>query len=137
MRKNLPVTGVKYPLRDDVAIVSKTDLKGKITYVNPYFIEVSGFTEDELLGATHNLVRHPDMSAEAFADLWDALKAGIPWTGLVKNQRKNGGYYWVQAHRLTQSVAMFRLSRHERHQVVPARSLTTNSMPLTTRARRA
>ncbi|WP_420472706.1 methyl-accepting chemotaxis protein [Noviherbaspirillum sp. ST9] len=97
MRKNLPVTGVEYPLRDDVAIVSKTDLKGKITYVNPYFIEVSGFTEEELLGAPHNLVRHPDMPPEAFSDLWDTLKAGVPWTGLVKNRRKNGDYYWVKA----------------------------------------
>src|SRR5687767_7833458 len=97
MRKNLPITGVEYPLRHDVAIVSKTDLKGKITYVNPYFIEVSGFTEDELLGAPHNLVRHPDMPPEAFADLWDTLKAGLPWTGLVKNRRKDGDHYWVQA----------------------------------------
>ena len=97
MRKNLPVNDVEYPLRDGVAIVSKTDLKGKITYVNPYFIEVSGFTEDELLGAPHNLVRHPDMPPAAFADLWETLKSGLPWTGLVKNRRKDGGYYWVQA----------------------------------------
>jgi len=97
MRKNLPVTGAEYPLRDGVAIISKTDLKGKITYVNPYFIEVSGFTEEELLGAPHNLVRHPDMPPEAFADLWSTLKEGIPWTGLVKNRRKDGDHYWVQA----------------------------------------
>jgi aerotaxis receptor len=97
MRKNLPVTEKEYELRDDVAIVSKTDLKGKIVYVNPYFIEVSGFTEDELLGAPHNLVRHPDMPEEAFDDLWKTLKAGLPWTGLVKNRRKNGDFYWVQA----------------------------------------
>ncbi|HJV50090.1 MAG TPA: methyl-accepting chemotaxis protein [Noviherbaspirillum sp.] len=97
MRKNLPVTDVEYLLRDGLAIVSKTDLKEKIIYVNPYFIEVSGFTEDELLGAPHNLVRHPDMPPEAFADLWETLKAGIPWTGMVKNRRKNGDFYWVQA----------------------------------------
>ncbi|HEY0844153.1 MAG TPA: methyl-accepting chemotaxis protein [Noviherbaspirillum sp.] len=97
MRKNMPVTSVEYFLRDGLAIVSKTDLKGKITYVNPYFIEVSGFAEDELLGAPHNLVRHPDMPPEAFADLWNTLKAGLPWTGLVKNRRKNGDCYWVQA----------------------------------------
>ncbi|RZI44759.1 PAS domain-containing methyl-accepting chemotaxis protein [Herbaspirillum sp. HC18] len=97
MRKNLPVTEVEYLLRDGLAIVSKTDLKGKITYVNPYFIEVSGFTEDELLGAPHNLVRHPDMPPEAFADLWQTLQNGVPWTGMVKNRRKNGDYYWVQA----------------------------------------
>ncbi|HYD96301.1 MAG TPA: methyl-accepting chemotaxis protein [Noviherbaspirillum sp.] len=97
MRKNLPVRNEEYLLRDGLAIVSKTDLKGKITYVNPYFIEVSGFTEEELLGAPHNLVRHPDMPPEAFGDLWDTLKAGKPWTGLVKNRRKNGEYYWVVA----------------------------------------
>lgn len=78
-------------------IVSKTDLKGKITYVNPYFVEVSGFTEEELIGAPHNLVRHPDMPAEAFADLWKTLQEGELWTALVKNRRKNGDYYWVIA----------------------------------------
>ena len=97
MRRNLPVTDHEYPLRDGLAIVSKTDTKGRITYVNPYFIEVSGFDESELLGAPHNIVRHPDMPPEAFADLWQTLKAGLPWTGLVKNRRKNGDYYWVRA----------------------------------------
>lgn len=97
MRKNLPVTDVDYPLQDGLAIVSKTDLKGKITYVNPYFIEVSGFAEDELLGQPHNIVRHPDMPPEAYADLWSTLKSGLPWTGMVKNRRKNGDYYWVVA----------------------------------------
>ena len=97
MRKNLPVTEAEYLLRDGLAIVSKTDLKGKITYVNPYFMEVSGFSEEELLGKPHNLVRHPDMPPDAFGDLWDTLQAGVPWTGLVKNRRKNGDYYWVLA----------------------------------------
>ncbi len=97
MRKNLPITDIEYSMRDGKPIVSKTDLKGKITYVNPYFIEVSGFSEEELLGAPHNLVRHPDMPAEAFADLWATLKAGLPWAGMVKNRRKNGDYYWVFA----------------------------------------
>ncbi|HEY8605794.1 MAG TPA: methyl-accepting chemotaxis protein [Noviherbaspirillum sp.] len=97
MRTNLPVTAREYQLRDGVSIVSKTDLKGRITYVNPYFIEVSGFCEDELLGAPHNLVRHPDMPPAAFADLWRCLKAEIPWTGMVKNRRKDGDFYWVQA----------------------------------------
>lgn len=97
MRTNLPVTDREYPLRDGVAIVSITDLKGRITYVNAYFVEVSGFSEEELIGAPHNLVRHPDMPPAAFDDLWTCLKAGQPWTGLVKNRRKNGDYYWVQA----------------------------------------
>lgn len=97
MRKNFPVTGIEYELHDGMSIVSKTDTKGKIIYVNPTFIEVSGFTEEELIGEPHNIVRHPDMPPEAFADLWTTLKSGIPWTGLVKNRCKNGDFYWVLA----------------------------------------
>ncbi len=97
MRMNSPVTNVEYELKEGSSIVSKTDLKGLITYVNPDFIEASGFTEKELLGQPHNLVRHPDMPVEAFEDLWNTLKKGRPWTGLVKNRRKDGGYYWVIA----------------------------------------
>ncbi|MBA5689660.1 methyl-accepting chemotaxis protein [Rugamonas apoptosis] len=97
MRKNLPVTDTQYHMEDCKPIVSKTDLKGKITYVNPYFIEVSGFSKEELIGAPHNLVRHPDMPPEAFDDLWKSIKAGQPWTGTVKNRRKNGDFYWVVA----------------------------------------
>ncbi len=97
MRINQPVTSNEYVLRDGESIVSKTNLKGKITYINPYFVEVSGFSEEELLGAPHNIVRHPDMPPEAFADLWQTLRDGIPWTGMVKNRRKNGDYYWVLA----------------------------------------
>jgi len=97
MRTNLPVTQNEVELRDDTLIVSKTDLKGQITYINRDFIHVSGFSEQELIGQPHNLVRHPDMPAEAFQDLWDTLKAGRPWTGMVKNRCKNGDYYWVLA----------------------------------------
>ena len=97
MRTNLPVTSNEIVLRDDTMIVSKTDLKGRITYVNRDFLDISGFTEKELIGEPHNIVRHPDMPAEAFEDLWDTLKAGRPWTGYVKNRCKNGDYYWVLA----------------------------------------
>jgi aerotaxis receptor len=97
VRTNLPVTGIEYCLQDGQSIVSKTDTRGRITYVNPTFIEVSGFSEEELIGKAHNLVRHPDMPPEAFADLWQTLKAGLPWTGMVKNRRKNGDFYWVVA----------------------------------------
>ena len=98
MRQNLPVTGNEYPLKDGIQIVSATDSKGLITFCNPDFIEASGFTEAELLGAPHNIVRHPDMPAVAFQDLWDTLAAGHPWSGLVKNRRKNGDHYWVRAY---------------------------------------
>ncbi len=87
----------EYELLDDDFLISRTDLKGVITYANPAFIEVSGFTWDELCGAPHNIVRHPDMPREAFANLWDTLKDGQTWNGLVMNRRKNGEHYWVNA----------------------------------------
>ncbi|OWW19114.1 PAS domain-containing methyl-accepting chemotaxis protein [Noviherbaspirillum denitrificans] len=98
MRTNLPVTGVEYILKDTETIVSKTDLKGRITYVNQDFINISGFTEAELLGAPQNIVRHPDMPSEAFEDFWRTIQSGKAWTGLVKNRSKNGDHYWVEAH---------------------------------------
>ena len=97
MRVNMPVTGVEKVLQDSDVIVSKTDTKGLITYVNKTFCDISGFTEEELLGAPHNLVRHPDMPPAAFEDLWNTLKAGKSWKGLVKNRCKNGDHYWVEA----------------------------------------
>lgn len=97
MRTNMPVTTNEYLLQDDESILSTTDLQGRITYINQDFIRASGFTEDELIGSPHNLVRHPDMPPEAFADMWATLKDGLPWTGMVKNRRKNGDFYWVLA----------------------------------------
>jgi aerotaxis receptor len=97
MRVNSPVTSNEYVMEDGKTIVSSTDLQGNINYANPYFIEVSGFTEEELMGAPQNVVRHPDMPVEAFADLWATIKSGTPWTGLVKNRCKNGDFYWVLA----------------------------------------
>jgi aerotaxis receptor len=97
MRKNFPVTNVETKVREDQYLISKTDTKGRITYANPAFVEISGFTREELIGKPHNLIRHPDMPPEAFKDLWDTLHAGKPWLGLVKNRRKDGGFYWVLA----------------------------------------
>jgi aerotaxis receptor len=97
MRKNFPVTDVEYPVSDETLIVSRTDLKGKLTYFNEDFVAAAGFTSAELMGQPHNIVRHPDMPLEAFANLWDTLKAGKPWLGAVKNRRKNGEFYWVLA----------------------------------------
>lgn len=97
MRVNTPVVDVEFVVSDSLAIVSMTDTKGNINYANPYFIEASGFSEEELIGAPQNILRHPDMPATAFADLWATIKSGLPWMGLVKNRRKNGEYYWVQA----------------------------------------
>lgn len=78
-------------------IVSRTDLKGRITYVNETFAEISGYTEDELVGQTHNIVRHPDMPKAVFQDLWNELQTKGKWSGYVKNLRKDQGYYWVYA----------------------------------------
>ena len=97
MRNNQPVTNVEVQLDEHTLIVSKTDLKGQIAYINKDFIDISGFTEAELIGQPHNIVRHPDMPVEAFADMWRDLKDGRPWTGMVKNRCKNGDYYWVLA----------------------------------------
>ena len=76
MKINMPVTQKAVELKDTITIVSKTDLKGKITYVNRDFMEVSGFDEEELIGQSHNIVRHPDMPPEAFEDLWNTVKSG-------------------------------------------------------------
>jgi aerotaxis receptor len=97
MRQNLPVTTREYHFDAAATLVSTTDLKGRILYCNPLFIEVSGYEKDELLGQPHNMIRHPDMPGEAFRDMWQTIQAGLPWSALVKNRRKNGDYYWVQA----------------------------------------
>ena len=97
MRTNLPVTQNALKVPEDQTLISITDTKGRITYANPNFVSVSGFLLDELVGQPHNMVRHPDMPEEAFRDLWATIDSGMPWTGMVKNRRKNGDYYWVRA----------------------------------------
>ncbi|MBQ0930136.1 methyl-accepting chemotaxis protein [Ideonella alba] len=97
MRNNGPVTQQEYAFPKGATLVSVTDIQGRITYCNGPFIEVSGYSRDELMGQPHNLVRHPDMPAEAFRDLWATVEQGRPWTALVKNRRKNGDHYWVRA----------------------------------------
>ncbi len=97
MKINMPVTDHEIVMQEGQTLVSKTDLKGTLTYVNQGFLDISGFTTEELIGKNHNIVRHPDMPPEAFADLWATLKKGRPWTALVKNRCKNGDYYWVVA----------------------------------------
>ncbi|WAM52220.1 methyl-accepting chemotaxis protein [Vreelandella venusta] len=97
MRNNQPVTQREIELQSDDFLVSRTDLKGRITYANPAFIEISGFQYEELIGAPHNLIRHPDMPPAAFENLWQTVKSGETWRGLVKNRCKNGDHYWVSA----------------------------------------
>jgi aerotaxis receptor len=97
MRNNQPVTSREFELPADATLMSTTDTGGRIRYANGAFAAASGFTASELVGAPHNIVRHPDMPPEAFADMWATLKDGSSWTGLVKNRRKNGDHYWVRA----------------------------------------
>ncbi|MDH0900650.1 PAS domain-containing methyl-accepting chemotaxis protein [Comamonas aquatica] len=97
MKKNLPVTTQHVDIAPGITLVSKTDLKGIITYANEAFINVSGFALEELQGHSHNIVRHPDMPPAVFEDMWKVLHSGKPWQGLVKNRCKNGDFYWVDA----------------------------------------
>lgn len=86
---------VPYP--DGKLIVSRTDPQGIITHANQAFIDMSGYTRDELIGTNHYILRHPDMPAVAFKGLWDTIMRGKKWQGFVKNLRKDGKYYWVKA----------------------------------------
>jgi PAS domain S-box-containing protein len=97
MRSQVGQNQREYILSDDETIVSKTDLSGNITYANDDFVRISGFSLEELIGAPQNIVRHPDMPREAFADLWKTIQSGYSWHGLVKNRCKNGDFYWVEA----------------------------------------
>lgn len=98
MRSNLPVTQHERTFSARERLISTTDLHGKITYCNDAFVAISGFAREELLGQPHNLVRHPDMPGAVFAHMWDTLKQGKPWMGLVKNRCKQGDFYWVSAY---------------------------------------
>ena len=97
MRTNLPVSQNEYQFPGTETLLSTTDLESRITYANAAFIRTSGFEREQLIGQAHNLVRHPDMPSEAFADMWRSLKAGHSWRALVKNRRLNGDHYWVCA----------------------------------------
>ncbi len=97
MKYKVTPTQKELVMREDDFIISKTDLKGRITYCNRVFIEFAGYTEAELLGAQHNIVRHPDMPRGVFKFLWDTLSAGNECFAYVKNMTKDGSYYWVLA----------------------------------------
>ena len=97
--KNKDITPIDHEklMRENDFIVSKTDTKGRITYGNKIFIEFSGYDEEELLGAQHNIIRHPDMPRAVFQLLWDTLKQEKEIFAFVKNMAKDGSFYWVYA----------------------------------------
>ncbi len=108
MRVNEPITQREYEFPDHATLMSTTDTLSHVTYANEAFIEASGFSREEIKGQPHNLVRHPDMPKEAFADMWSTLKAGLPWIALVKNRRKDGDHYWVRAN----AIPLVRQGQH-------------------------
>lgn len=97
MKSNQPVTQCEVDYDESDVFVTRIDLKGILTTVNESFCRVSGFSEAELVGKNHNIIRHPDMPEWAFDDLWKTVTAGYPWRGIIKNRCKNGDYYWVRA----------------------------------------
>jgi len=127
MRKNLPVTQNEYTFPERQRLISATDLNGNITYCNDAFAEVSGYTREELIRSPHNMIRHPDVPPAIFAHFWNALKHGHPWMGIVKNRRKNGDHYWVNAY-VTPIV-------NEKHEVIGYESV--RSKPTAEQIRRA
>ena len=97
IRRTVFYTEQEIPYPEGKLIVSRTDLTGVITHVNSSFVEMSGYTKDELIGAPHSILRHPAMPSAAFKDLWDTIRNQCKWQGYVKNLRKDGAYYWVKA----------------------------------------
>ncbi len=126
MKKNLPVSNREYDYPESMRIVSTTDLKGITTYANEDFMAISGFSEDELLGKNHNVVRHPDMPPAAFADLWNTVKAGKSWMGIVKNRCKNGDAYWVDAF-VTPIMEHGEVTGYQSVRLKPARQVVKNA----------
>jgi aerotaxis receptor len=96
-RRRVLVADIESPYPDGRLIVSRTDPAGIITHVNQSFVDMSGYSREELIGAPHYILRHPDMPPAAFKDLWETVRRGEKWQGYVKNLRKDGGFYWVKA----------------------------------------
>lgn len=95
MKNNLPITKNEIVMKKNRILVTRTDLQGKITYVNDEFLKISGFSREEVLGKSHNIIRHPDTPSEIFEDMWDSIQSRRPWVGMIKNRAKNGDFYWV------------------------------------------
>jgi aerotaxis receptor len=136
MRLNEPVTQREHPFPPGVTLMSTTDLDSRITYANASFTLISGFERDELVGQPHNLVRHPDVPPEAFADLWRTIKSGDSWSAVVKNRRKDGDHYWVRAN-VTPILRQGRLQGYMSVRTEPTRAEVQASEALYARMRQA
>nr|WP_194787914.1 PAS domain-containing methyl-accepting chemotaxis protein [Pseudomonas sp. UFMG81] len=134
MRMNLPVTEHERTFPNHQRLISTTDLNSRITYCNDAFVAISGFTYDELVGQPHNLVRHPDMPPAVFGHMWDTIKQGKPWMGVVKNRAKNGDFYWVSAY-VTAVYENGRISGYESVRSVPTREQIRRAEQLYARLR--
>lgn len=121
MRNNGPVTQREVIMKPDSRLITTTTLKGVITSCNDDFVEISGFSREELLGQAHNIIRHPDMPAPVFKLLWDTLQSGRPWMGVIKNRCKNGDHYWVSAY-VTPIFDKGRITGFESVRVTPTRA---------------
>jgi aerotaxis receptor len=132
-QRQVLVTDIETPYPEGKLIVSRTDTDGRITHCNRSFVDMSGYEESEIIGQPHALLRHPDMPAAAFEDLWKTVQAGNKWHGYVKNLRKDGGYYWVYATvipnvRNGQVVGYTSVRRKPSHQKVEAAITTYATM---------
>ena len=134
MRVNLPVTDHERLFPAEQRLISTTDLDSRITYCNDAFVDISGFTDDELVGQTHNLVRHPDMPPGVFIHMWHTIKQGKPWMGIVKNRAKDGDFYWVSAY-VTPIYENGRMSGYESVRSVPTRDQVHRASALYARMR--
>ena len=120
MRNNGPVTQREATMKPGSRLITTTNLKGVITYCNDDFVDISGFSLDELIGANHNIIRHPDMPSSVFKLMWETISAGRPWMGVVKNRCKNGDHYWVSAY-VTPILEQGRITGYESVRVEPTR----------------
>lgn len=120
MRNNLPVTQREVRMSEAGRLITTTDTRGLITYCNDEFVQISGYSREELLGQPHNVIRHPDMPAVVFKGMWEYLKAGKSWMGVVKNRTKTGDHYWVSAY-VTPILESGKMVGYESVRVSPGR----------------
>lgn len=129
-RRDVSLTGVERFFDKDEVIVSKTDLRGRITYANRVFQRVAGYTETDLMGAPHSIVRHPDMPRCVFKLLWDTLAAGQEIFAYVLNRARNGDHYWVFAHVTPSYDAAGTVVGYHSSRRVPDRAAVDKVIPL-------